>query len=32
MGLIEAIPKRYEQILLENKRGVCNDNIDRIMQ
>ena len=32
MGLIQAIPKRYKQIVLENKKGVCNDNIDRIMQ
>ena len=32
MGLIQAIPKRYKHILLGNKKGVCNDNIDRIMQ
>ena len=32
MGLIQAIPKRYKQIVLENKKGVCNDNIDRIIQ
>ena len=31
MGLIQTIPTRYKQILLE-KNGVCNDNIDRIMQ
>ena len=31
-GLIQAIPKRYKQILLENNKGVCNNNIDRIMQ
>ena len=32
IGLIQAIPKRYKQILLENKKGVCNDDIERIMQ
>ena len=32
MGLIQAIPTRYKQILLENKKGVYSDNIDRIMQ
>ena len=32
MGLIQAIPKKYKQIVLENKKGICNDNIDRIMQ
>ena len=32
MGLIQAILTRYKQILLENKKGVCSDNIDRIMQ
>ena len=32
MGLIQAIPKRYKQIVLENKKWVCNDNIDRIIQ
>ena len=32
MGLIQAIPKRYKKNVLETKKGVCNDNIDRIMQ
>ena len=32
MGLLQAFPKRYKQILVDNKKVVCNDNIDRIMQ
>ena len=31
MGLIQAISTRYKQFVLGNKKGVCNDSINRIM-